>query len=266
MSPLSDASTFAALRLAAQRRQLQWVFWILLIPLVVFTLADVTLAEPGERIRLRLVARGGIAVLLWFGFVILPRRLDEAPLARVVTIATLGSVPFLLGMHVLRPRDSLAFFTVDAVIVAALYGLIPNRRRWQTTGAVLLTVGALLLLFAWHTDVSPMEVVTVLTAFGVANAAGLSAALAREQREQREEAIFAREQEARAALEQTLAELRTLRGILPICSHCKRVREDDGDWEAIEAYVRRHSEAEFSHGICPDCLTRHYPETLIDGA
>ena len=53
-------------------------------------------------------------------------------------------------------------------------------------------------------------------------------------------------------LQAALAEVRTLQGLLPICAHCKRVRTDSGSWQQIETYVRQRTEAEFSHGICPD--------------
>jgi PAS domain S-box-containing protein len=56
------------------------------------------------------------------------------------------------------------------------------------------------------------------------------------------------------------AEMGQLRGLLPICSHCKRIRDDQGDWHQVEQYVRDHSEAEFSHGVCPDCLEAEYPD------
>lgn len=56
-------------------------------------------------------------------------------------------------------------------------------------------------------------------------------------------------------------ELRVLRGILPICSSCKRIRAEDGTWEAVESYVRDHTNAEFSHGICPDCAARDWGAT-----
>jgi sigma-B regulation protein RsbU (phosphoserine phosphatase) len=54
--------------------------------------------------------------------------------------------------------------------------------------------------------------------------------------------------------------VRTLRGIVPICSFCKKIRNDKGYWDLVEVYVKRHTEAEFSHGICPECLKKHYPE------
>lgn len=57
-------------------------------------------------------------------------------------------------------------------------------------------------------------------------------------------------------LEQKLNEIKTLRGILPICSYCKKIRDDKGSWEQMEMYIRDHSEAEFSHGMCPACAEK----------
>ncbi len=61
-------------------------------------------------------------------------------------------------------------------------------------------------------------------------------------------------------LQKALDEVRTLRGILPICASCKKIRDDRGYWNQIESYIRDHSEAEFSHGLCPDCVKKLYPE------
>lgn len=61
-------------------------------------------------------------------------------------------------------------------------------------------------------------------------------------------------------------EIRTLRGILPTCSHCKKIRDDQGRWHAIEAYISERSEAEFSHGYCPDCIPMYFPEFHNDSA
>ncbi|HEY6140318.1 MAG TPA: HAMP domain-containing protein [Thermoanaerobaculia bacterium] len=65
-----------------------------------------------------------------------------------------------------------------------------------------------------------------------------------------------RQREAQLAAAQ--AEVKVLEGILPICASCKRIHTDKGDWQAVESYVRDHSEAEFSHGICPDCAARDW--------
>jgi len=57
-----------------------------------------------------------------------------------------------------------------------------------------------------------------------------------------------------------IAKVRILQGLIPICSHCKKVRDDKGFWHQVEVYIRDHSEAEFSHGLCPDCAHELYPE------
>jgi len=62
-------------------------------------------------------------------------------------------------------------------------------------------------------------------------------------------------------LKQALDEVRTLRGVIPICAACKKIRDDRGAWNQLEAYISRHSEAEFTHGYCPDC-SRHLLDTL----
>lgn len=61
-------------------------------------------------------------------------------------------------------------------------------------------------------------------------------------------------------LKKALDEIKTLKGILPICMICKKIRDDKGLWNRLEAYLQKHSGAEFSHGICPDCAREHYPD------
>jgi DNA-binding NtrC family response regulator len=62
------------------------------------------------------------------------------------------------------------------------------------------------------------------------------------------------------SLRQAFEQIKTLKGFIPICASCKNVRDDKGFWHQVEAYIRDHSEAEFSHGICPECAIKLYPE------
>ena len=75
-----------------------------------------------------------------------------------------------------------------------------------------------------------------------------------------------RRKSAEEALQKALSEVKVLRGLIPICAACKSIRNDKGYWEQIEVYVHDHSEAEFSHGICPDCLKKLYPDYEEDDA
>ncbi|HTT19067.1 MAG TPA: PAS domain S-box protein [Candidatus Sulfotelmatobacter sp.] len=61
-------------------------------------------------------------------------------------------------------------------------------------------------------------------------------------------------------LQEALARVKNLSGLLPICASCKKIRDEHGLWYSLEIYIRNHSEADFSHGICPDCRKRLYPE------
>ena len=65
-------------------------------------------------------------------------------------------------------------------------------------------------------------------------------------------------------LQKALDRAKTLSGMLPICASCKKIRDDKGYWNKIEAYIEKHSEAEFSHGICPECAKKLYPEYFSD--
>jgi len=60
--------------------------------------------------------------------------------------------------------------------------------------------------------------------------------------------------------ERLQAEIKTLGGLLPICTHCKKIRDDNGYWNQVESYIREYSKAEFSHGICPECAEKYYPD------
>lgn len=77
--------------------------------------------------------------------------------------------------------------------------------------------------------------------------------LKRKQAEQGREALISQLQEA-------LDNIKKLEGLMHICSSCKRIRDDKGGWNQMEAYIHEHSEAEFSHGICPDCARKIYPK------
>ena len=60
-------------------------------------------------------------------------------------------------------------------------------------------------------------------------------------------------------LQKAIKEIRTLRGILPLCCFCKKIRNDKGYWEKVDVYIRKHSQADISHGVCPECAAEYYP-------
>ncbi len=72
--------------------------------------------------------------------------------------------------------------------------------------------------------------------------------------------LLQREKDLNARIQEAVADIKTLGGLIPICSNCKKIRNDSGYWEQLERYIQTHSEAQFSHGICPECAAKLYPD------
>jgi hypothetical protein len=72
--------------------------------------------------------------------------------------------------------------------------------------------------------------------------------------------LFRRERIVSNELKEALNSVKTLRGLIPICASCKKIRDDEGYWKQVEEYIGTHSEARFSHGLCPDCLKKYREE------
>jgi len=74
------------------------------------------------------------------------------------------------------------------------------------------------------------------------------------------EQLIEQKQELIDQLEKALEEIKTLKGLIPICSYCKKIRNDEGFWDQVEVYFETHSDAKFTHSMCPECIRKHYPE------
>jgi hypothetical protein len=140
------------------------------------------------------------------------------------------------------------------------YWVLPVPLIWRALTAWFLTVGILLMGFwinPWPDASTSLAITMALLLTNI-----IGGEMCRQQQNWRRRQFLAlwQQQELSASLERALGEIKTLRGILPICMHCKRISDDFGRWEQIEVYVRQHSHAEFSHGLCPECARSHYPE------
>ena len=171
------------------------------------------------------------------------RQLSLAVLA--VAIATLLTFP--LASKVVHSRDLL--FIAAVVLISRSEGAISG------ICVALLSV----IAFDWYFDQTP-HVLDLTVGNGLRIAAfvavSLMITLLDRQRRRASDLLVTTNVE----LQRALAEVKTLRGILPICSYCKKIRTEPETWVAIDNYMRRHSEAEFSHGVCPECLRKHFPE------
>jgi K+-sensing histidine kinase KdpD len=171
--------------------------------------------------------------------------------AASVVIATLLTFPL---QHI--ATHTVALFLFTAVIVSSRFG-----GPYAGIASALLSV----LVFDWLFDRSPGHLDFTLggavRATVFCSVAILVASL-EVQRRNGLQSLASKNQELMAALE----EIRTLRGILPICMHCKQIRDEKGAWVRLEKYVQEHSHAEFTHGVCPACVRKYYPQHLESSA
>jgi hypothetical protein len=151
-----------------------------------------------------------------------------------------ASAAFLLG----RPWNHM-WWLAHAVSAAGFFVLGYAVMRAQQTAGSFSTI---------YSEVELYATLRARTEELAAANRQLGAALEERNREAEEKGRLIRE------LEAALSKVRTLSGLLPVCSSCKNIRDDQGYWTQMEAYISEHSEAEFSHGMCPPCAQRLYPE------
>ncbi len=124
-------------------------------------------------------------------------------------------------------------------------------------------IGAIGNYWAVRRQPAPREV-QLLQALADSTAVALENVHVYEELEQRVQGRTAQLQHTVDELTQALREIRTLRGLIPICAQCKKVRDDGGYWHRLEQYLTAHTGAEFSHGLCPHCATELYGEEAAD--
>lgn len=124
-------------------------------------------------------------------------------------------------------------------------------------------IGAIGAYWASTREPAPQEV-EVLQALADTTSVAMENVRVYQELEERVRRRTADLQQAVERLQQANGEIRTLQGLLRICAHCKKIRDDAEVWRPIEAYITMHSAAELSHGICPQCLDEHYPEAASE--
>jgi hypothetical protein len=207
-----------------------------------------------------------IAIRVSFAFislsaiVILQRGLPAALLHRAVLAWSLVLVIVNISIASTRPPDYLIQAILNILTVLMCYVLLPLPLALQAIPGILMSLGNIALIGWVNTPADKLTGTAVVVAFVVVNILGGITAKQIHYWKRQQFVALLHQTELRASLEHALAEIKTLRGILPICSHCKRVRDDSGYWQQVEVYVRDRTYAEFSHAICPTCLQTHYED------
>ena len=260
VSPGDAMGPMADLHLKNNRLLAQVALVLLAIPSAWFLRADlrVLLAEP-QFMALRVPIRILMVALPLASLVAITVTSSRRSYSRAIWAASLGLAICYITLNVFRPETSALPIRTPLLSMAVMYAALPNYLGRQLAPPLMMGIG-LIALHGLPLHLLGVDYTGTLIAFGVFNAVGILVVLRRLQLEADVERLWATQQEARLAAEAALAELRTLRGIIPICAHCKRVRTQVGAWQQLEQYVREHSDADFSHGVCPTCFPVHYGE------
>jgi K+-sensing histidine kinase KdpD len=152
-------------------------------------------------------------------------------LAELVIVQFVGVGPFVFTLVS-------GFVLADWLFVPPRHSLLVADRVNQVNGAFFFLISFTLLFFSWR-----------------ARRARERERIAQKARKRAE----AERERLVQELQKALANVRTLSGLLPICANCKKIRDDNGSWNQIEIYIRERSDAQFTHGICPECAKTLYP-------
>jgi len=201
--------------------------------------------------------------------------LRERVVSRALLVSLALLVAYILAYLVLTPllgRGATSLSFLPVALIGWLYGL----HAGCLAAAVIVPLNLLLLMWTGESDWGAMlrsgGAMGIVALVVIAVVSGRMSDLSRRVRQELEARRAAEEaNEALIAdLRRALSEVRTLKGLLPICANCKKVRDDSGYWSSVEQFIRQHVDVQFTHSLCPECLRTLYPdvyeEMMIDGA
>lgn len=243
----------------AQDRGVYYTGIILLaVPIVLFAYSDFVIYQTGPMFRALGAVRLAFLALTVVTFLAMPRIQNFRAADTVLVAWCLLLCAVVIFINSTRPPDYILHSVLDVLILMTLYFLFPLPAPLHAIAPIAFSVGNLVMIFAIKTSISSLETNVLVITYSLGNALGLYTAHRVHRYRRGHFLALNQEQALRVELEEALLNLKTLQGLLPICAHCKKVRDDQGYWTQIEHYVRSHSEAEFTHGICPECIEEHY--------
>lgn len=242
------AAALEELRLSSDRRLSANGLALLLVPAIWFIKTDFDLyAHDLPKLKQRLILRLILVIIPAVSFFWLRKVRTRASYSTALLWTALAVVVVTLGLNAIRPQGSGLPLRSPLLVLCILYFAMPATPIRQCTPPMLMSVGLIALRMTWLRG-GGIDVGGDVIAIVVLNMLGVM--------------TIARRVHLEAATSAVVGELKTLRGIIPICSHCRKLRSEIGGWQQIERYFHERSDALFSHGICPDCLQEHYQDTL----
>ncbi|MBI3568013.1 MAG: hypothetical protein HY084_07415 [Gemmatimonadetes bacterium] len=252
------ADDFAQHLLPQAIPQARAVVAVVTAAIVVFALSDYDIFGFSRTFWVLSAFRAVLVVCGVVAFTRLRPDVSSRTLRTTLFVYTLLVAGFFTALAPIRTLETLSYPLVGLALVMLSYLILPLPPRLQFWPAIVASSGV--MWWAFHGGATALMRIATSVVFVGGNVAGSLVSSQLRSWQRRHFLALRGQADAVARLEQALAEVRALRGILPICSFCKNVRDDRGYWQEVEVYMRAHSTTEFSHSICPECLHEHYPE------
>lgn len=233
---------------------------LLTAPIVLFASSDYILFGTEGKFVPLIGARLAFVATTIGTITMVPRLRSIRATDLAVTVWCLLLCTLVFFINWTRPPDYVQHSVVDVLILMTLYFLFPLPMPLQAIPPLIFTAGNILIIYTFKDPLTPMEANVLWITYILGNALGLYTAHRMQRYRWSHFRTLEEERALRAALEEALGNIKVLQGMLPICAHCKKVRDDQGYWTQIEQYIRANSDAQFTHGICPECIKEHYGE------
>jgi hypothetical protein len=246
--------------LARDKTQTIVVIGLVLVIIIGFIALDLRLLQRDIALHISIASRCAVVIVSLLAMWVIHRLSSAKLFDRIVLAWAIVLMCHMLTVNALRPTDYVAVIVWDIMTIYGAYLVLPTPFHLQMLLALLLTGGGSALWLIHRLALAePYETVAVLAAYSFPNAFGIFVSRRLNRSHRQQFVLLMQERRAREELETALAEVKTLRGIIPICSYCRKIRNDEGYYEAVEKYIMEHSEAVFSHTYCPECFAEHYP-------
>lgn len=255
-------SQVAQLRLESERRLAMWATTLMLVPGVLWSAVDASLVTSRAALYTLHTLRA-LQLLAWVAAIVYLRRAtSRTTMGRVLFILALAIIGFSACVAWLRPATNwmpLRTFVLISIGTFVVYSY-PFRLQLIAWFAMLAVVAS--LVFGHYASMPDYDRLAALLNILIAGVLGMLVARNRLHLDRDLDASLEREREANSERERATAALRRLEGIIPICAYCHHVRTEAGAWEQLDRYIRSRTDADFSHGMCPACAQKHFPDIV----
>lgn len=229
------------------------------IPVALFVISDYQLFANTQQFYKLVLVRSVMLLFCIVSAIVLSKCKEESILDRVIFFWVLALCTYVLYVDSTRPPEYAFHLALDISLLLAIYAFFPNRFPAQVIPALYFTAGNLFVFFYLKPH-SPMSTRAVWVSLAIINLCGIWVSYRSHLDRRAQYALLISEKQLTEELKTASENIKTLSGLLPICASCKNIRDDEGYWHQVEVYLKERTDADFSHGICPGCFQKLYPQ------